>query len=75
MSGHWDPKVFFLVPPECSGPPDWKPEILFTMKEIDFYATTFLHQAEQTKIVLSLSSVGGYRGCGKPDSKYLEYIH
>lgn len=44
--------VFFLVPPGCSGPPDWEPEILFTMKDTDFCVTTFPHQAEEVQSVM-----------------------
>lgn len=46
--------VFFLVPPGCSGPPDWEPETLFTMKGKDFYVTMFLDQARETGLLFAL---------------------
>lgn len=52
-SEHWDPMVFLLVPPGFSGLPEWEPETLFTMKEVNFYVISFLQQARETKIVFS----------------------
>lgn len=54
--------VFLLVPPGCSGLPDWEPETLFTMKERNFYVITFLWQAGETKIVFFPALSGWIEG-------------
>lgn len=60
-SGHWDPIVFFLVPPGCSGLPDWEPETLFTMKDTDFVSPHSSTKQGKYRQSCSLSSVSRYR--------------